>query len=65
MLRRSRRRRPDFPDDLANESWGRKVEPGGQHRGRHHESRPLDVLENISDSQKKVFMGKQAWAKLG
>ena len=33
VLRRSRRRRPDFPDGLGNESWGRKVEPGGQSRG--------------------------------
>lgn len=41
VLRRSRRRRPDFPDDLGNESWGRKVEPGGRSRGEK-------LLEQIS-----------------
>lgn len=33
VLRRSRRRRPDFPDDLGNESCGRKVEPAGRVQG--------------------------------
>lgn len=70
MLRRSRRRRPDFPDDLGNESWGRKVEPRDQSRGEKtleqvsgHSAEP-GFCRIIRALRKNISIVSQSRAKL-